>query len=94
MGEEPKLQYEVMMILGKAPSNVDPQDSTGAGYRPGTPNTYRVRLIEATGEGPREQHRTVADLGIHATPDHARDAVATHKKENPKFADLQITYVS
>ncbi len=45
MADETRRFFEIIMLLGRAPTNVNPDDSTSSGYEPGTPNVYQARLI-------------------------------------------------
>lgn len=81
-------KVEVLVVdAGEPETNVDPDDTSGSGYRPGVPEQYGWREIERVGtDGFRVLRRAERKFG---TPEAAHEAA----EQEPGLAGLPIVHI-
>lgn len=84
-------QIQIHLRAGQPDTNIDPHDSTGSGWRAGTPDGYRWVFTERSGEGPAESHKTLktSDRWF-STPEDAEADARRAQEEDPDLRGIPI----
>lgn len=84
-------QIQIQVRIGTPDTNVDPEDITGSGWRAGTPDAYRWVFVERSGEGPREQHKTLKEsVGWFSSPEDAEKDAIREQEADPGMQGIPI----
>jgi len=91
----PRRQIEILVTRAEEPEhNVDPEDTTGSGWRPGSPAVFGWQLAEYIGIGPQERlHIRRGPEGTFPTSEAAEAAAREAVAEDPELVNLPIVHI-